>query len=282
MVCEVKSDPGMTLMGFMEATTFTGKHQMKNRVQVLKPEFTVEEVACVRAEMGSEVSRNPPTIGVVGVSGVGKSSTLNVLFHTNRPVSQTVACTKCFEEKDLGLKLTRSLGEGLHVDLRVIDAPGLGEDMRRDPEYLAQYKANLVRCDVILWVMTARNRAVALDQMYLQQLRKHHRRIVFGINQCDLVDPLDWDTRANLPSPRQERNIAEIVKDRSERLTAILGTRPRLIPYSAVTGYNLEELFFFLIENAPEQRRWIFDGLKNFSFKDFVPEEFKLSLDEDT
>ncbi len=282
MVREVKPDSGMTLRGFTEAATFTGEHPMKNRVQVPKPEFTTEEIDRVRTEMVSEVSRNPPTIGVVGVSGVGKSSTLNVLFHTNLPVSQTVACTKLFEEKNLGLSLERSLGEELHVELRVIDAPGLGEDMRRDPEYLAQYKANLARCDVILWVMTARNRAVALDQMYLQQLRKHHRRIVFGINQCDLVDPLDWDTRANLPSSSQERNIAEIVKDRSERLTAILGTRTRLIPYSAATGYNLEELFFFLIENAPKQRRWIFDGLKNFSFKDFVPEEFKSLLDKDT
>lgn len=81
------------------------------------------------------------------------------------------------------------------LSLIVIDAPGLGEDIDNDPRYLEMYKTNLVQCDVILWIMTGRNRAVALDQMYLQQLSDFYSKIVFGINQVELVEPQAWNLK---------------------------------------------------------------------------------------
>ena len=44
-----------------------------------------------------------------------------------------------------------------------------------------------------------------------------------------------------------------------------------MIPYSAKYGYNLERLFASLIDGCPPARRWIFDSLKNFSYRDFLP-----------
>jgi hypothetical protein len=46
------------------------------------------------ARLVQELRQHPPTIGLVGVSGVGKSSTINRMFKTNLPISHTVACTK--------------------------------------------------------------------------------------------------------------------------------------------------------------------------------------------
>lgn len=72
-----------------------------------------------------------------------------------------------------------------------------------------------------------------------------------------------------------EANIAEIVQDRSGKIADIIGRVPDLVPFSASKGFNLEMLFNRLITSAPEDRKFVFDLLKNFSYKDFIPEEVR-------
>src|SRR5205085_2281197 len=92
-----------------------------------------------KSQLADAIARElqrPPTIGVVGVSGTSKSSSINTLFKTALPVSHTVACTKQFEANELSLRMTRGQAEGRATRLVVYDAPGLGEDVKKDPEYL--------------------------------------------------------------------------------------------------------------------------------------------------
>jgi predicted GTPase len=239
-----------------------------------------DEEQIIRAVAGTLLSE-PPTIGVVGVSGTGKSSTINAMFKTDLPISHVVACTKAFRDVNLHVNITTGHAKGEGTVLRVVDAPGLGEDGRRDPEYLDMYLENLSRCDVVLWVMTARNRAVALDQLYLKKLEGFHDRMIFGINQIDIVEPMDWSLRTQLPSKQQERNIQEIVRDRRERLESVVGPGVKIFPYSARYGYGLQELFTLLVESCPQHRAWIFDAIKNFSPFDFLPDAArKIVLDK--
>lgn len=224
-----------------------------------------------------ELEKNPPTIGLIGVSGVGKTSTINSLFKTNLFVSDTVAATKEFEETDIALKFNSGVAKDSSVQLRVVDAPGLGEDINLDPKYLQMYKDNLGKCDVILWVLVGRNRAIALDQKYLQELEEFHPKIVFGLNQIQLVEPLDWNEKYNIPSKKQDENIKIIIEDRKSKLASIVKREITMIEYSSRNGYKLEELFAALINFAPESRSWIFNGLKGFSYKDYTP---KIVLDE--
>ncbi|ACC85393.1 GTPase family protein [Nostoc punctiforme] len=224
-----------------------------------------------------ELKKRPPTIGLIGLSGVGKSSTINRLFKTNLATSDTVACTKEFEHKDIELKLTNSTIQNYPVQLRVIDAPGLGEDINLDPQYLQMYKENLGRCDVIVWVLAARNRAVALDQQYLQELEEFHNKIVFALHQIDLVEPLNWNIEYNIPSPKQKKNIEVILQDKKEKLSAVIKKDVKMIEYSSRTGFGLEQLFAAIINSCPEERTWIFNGLKGFSYKEYTP---KIVLDE--
>jgi predicted GTPase len=219
-----------------------------------------------------EITERPPTIGLVGVSGVGKSSTINALFRTRLAMSDTVACTKQFESIDLSLNFVRGQLKSAGTSLRIIDAPGLGEDLVKDAEYLAMYEEHLPSCDVILWVMSARNRAVALDQHYLKQLARFHGRIVFGINQADIVEPMDWRERINLPSRRQESNLRIIEQDRREKLQSVLGRDAPIVCYSSRYGYRLPLLFRTLLEACPPERRWIYEGLRNFNHRDFIPD----------
>jgi hypothetical protein len=180
----------------------------------------------------------PPAIGVVGVSGGGKSSTVNALFGTDLPVSHTTAGTAGF--RDAGL--TR---------LRVIDAPGLGQNRDQDRSLLRQYREHLPGCDVVLWVLTARHRGLALDQSYLDRLPDLSDRLVFGVNQVDLIAPGDWDRAVNLPSDRQEQHMLEILEDRKARLAAALGVARPVVGYSALRCYRLQELFTELAAMRP-------------------------------
>lgn len=233
--------------------------------------LTEEQHRIVRETMIYNVSQKPPTIGLIGVSGVGKSSTINTLFRTHLPVSDTVACTKEFENIDLKLSFTSSDLKDLPVQLRVIDAPGLGEDITLDPKYIHMYQENFPQCDVILWVLTARQRAVALDQRYLQEFPQFYERIVFGLNQVDLIEPLDWDEAINLPSDQQLSNVDIIVEDRQKRLEDIIQKKISLIPYSSRKGFNLQVLFTSILDSCPDERAWIFDQLKAFSYEQFIP-----------
>lgn len=219
-----------------------------------------------------ELTERPPTIGLIGTSGVGKSSTINAMFRTSLPVSHVSACTKEFRDSDLAVRVQHGQAAGEEVRLRVVDAPGLGEDEALDEGYLREYERQLGRCDVILWVLAARNRAIALDQQYLRRLAPFAGRMIFGINQCDLVDPLDWSERLNLPSTAQEEHVAQILNDRREHLERTVGGPVRMVAYSASKGWNLQELFTTLVESAPPGRAWVFSGLKAFRPEDFLPE----------
>ena len=241
----------------------------------MSKKLTEEDIKELRQEILKEVSAKPPTIGVIGVSGVGKSSTINSLFKTNLKTSDTIACTKKFRRESLKLEFQQGYAKNEKVSLVIIDAPGLGEDIFKDPEYLEMYKTNLIECDVILWVMTGRNRAIALDQIYLQQLTDFHSKIVFGINQVELIEPLLWNERINLPMEQQLKNIEIIQTDRKEKIEKIIKTDIKLCSYSAKKKYNLEELFGLIIDNCPPNRKWVFDGLKNFHYTDFLPEEIR-------
>ena len=240
--------------------------------------LSLQERQDLEKAIKEDLKDNPPTIGLVGISGVGKSTTINTLFKTELPISHTKACTKEFKAIDLHLTLNKSEMENPPVRLRVIDAPGLGEDIRNDPVYLKMYHRYLPICDVILWVISATNRGIALDQQYLKEFSKLHEKMVFGLNQVDLVEPMNWNKVINLPSEEMEENISEIEMDRLEKLSSFLNSNIRMISYSAKFGFNLEQLFTLLIDACPANRRWIFDGLKNFSYTEFIPDDLRREL----
>jgi predicted GTPase len=117
-----------------------------------------------------------------------------------------------------------------------------------------------------------------LDQQYLRRLEPFHDRMVFGINQIDLIEPSNWSTATNCPSKEQRRNIEVILADRAERIGSTLGRQPTLIPYSATRRFGLQELFTALVETTPSRRSWIFSMIKNFDPFDFIPANLRGQL----
>jgi uncharacterized protein len=234
------------------------------------PKLDVAAARALAKALETEFVKNPPTIALIGLSGVGKSSTINAMFGANRPVSATTRGTSRFNASTIEMVSERMAGASVKCALRVIDAPGLGEDVDLDDNYLKRYKSHLPKCDVALWVVAARNRALALDQQYLAALSDHLPNLVIGINQVDLVDPLNWNERINMPAPEQAAAIKVITADRHAKLARYVGDSCPVVAYSAVRYYNLQNLFAVVLKAAPEQRRWMFELLKSFSTHDWL------------
>ena len=219
-----------------------------------------------------EFDRQPPTICVIGLSGAGKSSTINAMFGTNKRVSATTRGTHRFRTDTFEIVSQRMEGAAIKCALRVLDAPGLGEDVSLDENYLGRYRHHLKdkRCDIVLWIATARNRALALDQQYLTRLADVLPHVVIGLNQVDLVEPLNWNAGINMPSREQEQAIKEIAEDRHAKLSKCLRGECKTVAYSALKYYNLQSLFAACLDASPQERRWMFDLLKSFSTYDWL------------
>jgi len=243
--------------------------------------LTKKEHADLIAAVEQVAMQKPPTIVVTGVSGAGKTSVINRLFKTTMPVSHTVACTKEFISTDLALEITNGAAAGTEIKLRVKDCPGLGEDITKESEYLEYYRHHLPDADVILHISASRNRAVALEQQHLTALKHFGHRMVFGLSQIDMVEPLNWNDRLNFPSKEQATHVAEICEDRAARFSSVLDRKVSLIPFSSRHGFGLQKLFTAMILACPEERSWLFDGLKAFKFSDFVPKAALSQLGND-
>jgi uncharacterized protein len=185
------------------------------------------------------------TIGAGGIGGTGKSSSLNALFGTQLPTSPTTAATRDFRT---------AVASAGPRSVRLIDAPGLGEDDCRDQAVLAEFARVLPGCDLVLWVLTGRDRTLGRDLGYLEKLAVPVDRLVFGVNQVDLVEPADWNPWLGLPSEAQEQNILELVEDRRARLATHLGEARPMVGYSATRRFRLQELFTHLVAVCPKDR----------------------------
>ena len=147
----------------------------------------------------NQLTHYEPVIGIMGKTGVGKSSLCNALFVGEvSPVSDVAACTR------EPLRFRLQVGERF---MTIVDLPGVGESGVRDTEYTALYREQLPRLDLVLWLIKADDRALATDEHFYREVigEAYRHKVLFVISQADKAEPTSGEGEL---STEQKQNIS--------------------------------------------------------------------------
>ncbi|HEP0981205.1 TPA: GTPase family protein [Klebsiella aerogenes] len=174
--------------------TSEGQQSLHNSLSGL-PQWVSERIL----QQINQITHYEPVIGIMGKTGTGKSSLCNTLFAGDiSPVSDVAACTR----KPLQFRL--QLGKRC---MTIVDLPGVGESGVRDNEYAALYRQQLPRLDLVLWLIKADDRALAVDEHFYRQVigEAYRNKVLFVISQSDKVAPTSGGEKL---SKEQKQNIS--------------------------------------------------------------------------
>lgn len=189
----------------------------------------------------NQLTSYEPVIGIMGKTGVGKSSLCNALFAGDvSPVSDVSACTRAPQRCRLRV--------GRH-SMVLVDLPGVGESEVRDREYQALYRRQLPQLDLVLWVIKADDRALSVDErFYREVIGSHRHKVLFVVNQVDKLEPChEWDATCGSPSSRQKINLSRKLSDIRQLFTP---SNP-MCAVSARTGWGLGSLVETMMRSLP-------------------------------
>ncbi|EFR6446646.1 GTPase family protein [Escherichia coli] len=190
------------------------------------------------------LARYEPVIGIMGKTGAGKSSLCNALFQGNcSPISDVSSCTR-----DV-LRFRFRVGEH---SLTLIDLPGVGESQQRDKEYASLYQQMLPEIDLVLWIIKADDRALAIDEHFYQHVLGEtlHHKVLFVINQADKIEPCHKFLQVNSsPSSLQIANLDLKVQD----ITRLLEPINPVCAISVKAKWNLNKMVETMVECLPEK-----------------------------
>lgn len=203
----------------------------------------------------------PLDVMVTGVTGAGKSTTLNTIFKKN---VATVGNGVDPETMDLD-------SYSLNDVFRLWDTPGLGDGVANDEIHKRKlvdllYKTYSLDGNIYGWIDSAivvlegLNRDMGSTYTLLNEVivpNIQSDRILVVINQADMaMKGRHWNKETNRPDEvlvdfleRQALSIQNRVKE----ATGVTIRKP--VYYSAEYGYNIEKLLDFIIDNMIVERR---------------------------
>lgn len=205
----------------------------------------------------STVLSYEPKVGILGKTGVGKSSLCNALFGQEiAAISDIEACTRNPQEIMVGIG-----SKGINL----VDVPGVGESYERDQEYTQLYTNLLPELDVVLWLLKSDDRAYEPDQRFYKEIVKPHldqgKPFFIVLNQVDMIKPhRKWDEKNHKPGSEQLENI----KRKLSSVSDFFSLPPeQIIAVSAEEQYNLAFLIEKIIFALPKEKKITFAAKVN-------------------
>lgn len=205
----------------------------------------------------------PLDIMVTGVTGAGKSTTLNSFFQKNvAKVGDGV------DPETMELDSYR-----LNDFFRIWDTPGLGDGVEIDKihknkmldllyEKYSMKQGGFGFIDMAIIIIEASNRDMGttytlLNEVIVPSIQKD--RILVIINQADMaMKGYHWDYENNTPDDKlidflEEQAIS--IQKRVKEATGVEIIKP--VYYSAEYNWNIKTVFDFIIDHMPKKRRII-------------------------
>lgn len=215
----------------------------------------------------SELHEKSSKVGIVfdvmvtGVTGAGKSTTLNALFQ--KEVSKV---GRGVEPETMTLDSYK-----LNDSFRLWDTPGLGDGKQKDKEHAKKlidllYKDYEIEnkthgfIDLVLVIIEGSNRDMGttyklLNEIIVPNFQKD--RIFVAINQADVaMKGRYWDFDNKKPMVKLKSFLedqASSIQRRVKEATGVDIIRP--IYYSAEYDYNIDKLLDLFIDNMPTAKR---------------------------
>jgi len=198
---------------------------------------------------------------VTGVTGAGKSTTLNTIFRKN---VATVGNGVDPETMYLDYYLLNDV-------FRLWDTPGLGDGVANDETHKRKlidllYKTYSLDGNIYGWidsvivVLEGLNRDMGSTYTLLNEVivpNIQAERILVVINQADMaMKGRHWNKETNRPDEvlldfLEKQTIS--IQNRVKEATGVTIKKP--VYYSAEYGYNVEKLLDFIIDNMIVERR---------------------------
>ena len=203
----------------------------------------------------------PLDVMVTGVTGAGKSTTLNALFERYvAKVGEGVAP----ETMDL-------TAYSLNEVARFWDTPGVGDGVINDMNHERKIKELLHKTytidgdsygwiDLVLVILEGITRDMGATYRLLNEVlipNFQYDRILIAVNQCDVaMKGRHWNKFSCRPERQLEDFLEEkimTIKQRVRQSTGINIITP--VYYSGEYGYNIEKLMDLIIDHIPLERR---------------------------
>lgn len=214
----------------------------------------------IRSIINARGLHQPLDVALVGATGVGKSSTINVLF------GKEVAKVGFGVEPE-----TMNVAEYAISDIfRIHDSAGFGDGIQADKTHAINLSNLLLKTfskdsvygyiDLVLVILDGASRDLGttyhlLEQVVLKCINPN--RVIVAINQADMaMSGRNWDKINNKPNEILKKFLdekASSIKLRIKEATKLNISTP--VYYSALQNYNIDKLMDQIISHMPYSRR---------------------------
>lgn len=203
---------------------------------------------------------HPLDVLVTGVTGAGKSTTLNAFFQ-----KEVASVGNGTDPK------TMQISSYLLNELcRLWDTPGLGDGPEKDRVHIDNIKRKLRATygydrkwgfiDLVLVIIDGSSRDLGTTYHLLERAILPNidpRRVLIAVNQADMaMKGRHWNYTFHQPDQELQRFLEDKVVSIQQRIRESTGLLvPKPIYYSAVYDYHIDKLYDLLIDHIPVERR---------------------------